>query len=148
MFDTSFKERIVEAFRTLPLSFKEEKNGVISLESKVAERKVFLSKKALMYRAKIRMDDGSKTVKFFETLKETGAGISSGDSDISPGFGFKVERYKVSGREREGSVEELSKLFGKEYKYQFDWSKIRELVRQEAQKAGYAFQTVLNEWSL
>ncbi|MEM2964383.1 MAG: ribonucleoside-triphosphate reductase [Candidatus Bathyarchaeia archaeon] len=143
----SLKERIVEACKDLPASFKEEKEGVLSLEMKVAERKVFLSKKALMYRAKLRVDDDSRKVKFFETLKETGVGVSGGE-DISPGFGFKAEKYKVMGKERVGGVEELSKLFGKDYKYEFDWSKVRGLVDREARKAGYVVEMVLNERAL
>jgi hypothetical protein len=35
-------------------------------------------------------------IKFFEMLKESGAGISvgTGDDDFGPGFGFKVEKQR------------------------------------------------------
>jgi len=143
----SLKEKLIEASETFPGKFKEIEENVLALEAKIAERKAFLSKKTLIYKAKLRINDESKTVKFFETLKETGAGISSGGElmDISPGFGFKVEKYKISGKEREGTIEELSKLFGKDYKYHFDYSSIRKTVEREARNAGYNFSIVLME---
>ncbi|MBS7625457.1 ribonucleoside-triphosphate reductase [Candidatus Bathyarchaeota archaeon] len=139
------KDRLIELSSGLPARFEEQRDGTLKFEFKVAERKVFLSKKTLNYKAHLRIDDNNKTVRFFETLKETGLGISSGDSDTAQGLGFKVETYKVSGKEREGNIEELSKLFGKDYKYSFDWSRIREMVKREADNSGYSFQAVLNE---
>jgi hypothetical protein len=143
----SLKERLIEASSVLPEKFKEVEENVLTLETKIAERKVFLSKKTLIYKAKLKINDGDKTVKFFETLKETGVGVSSGGDpmDISPGFGFKVEKYRISGKEREGTIEELSKLFGKDYKYSFDYSAVRKLVEQETRNAGYEFSIVLIE---
>jgi hypothetical protein len=145
----SLKEKLIEASEAFPEKFKEVEKNVLALETKIAERKVFLSKKSLIYKAKLKINDEEKTVKFFETLKETGMGVSSGDpADISPGFGFKVEKYKIEGKEREGSIEELSKLFGKEYKYSFDYSAVRNKVKEEAQKAGYSFFITLSERTL
>ncbi|MEM3507580.1 MAG: ribonucleoside-triphosphate reductase [Candidatus Bathyarchaeia archaeon] len=143
----SLKERLIEANEVFPEKFKEIERNVLILETKIAERKVFLSKKALVYKAKLRIDDENKTVRFFETLKETGVGISgSWDSmDISPGFGFKVEKYKISGKGREGTIEELSKLFGKDYKYSFDYTVIRKIIERETRNAGYNFSIVLTE---
>jgi hypothetical protein len=142
----SLKEKLIEISEAFPEKFKEAGKNVLMLEAKIAERKVFLSKKSLIYKAKIKIDDENKTVKFFETLKEKGMGISSGDSmDISPGFGFKVEKYRVVRKEREGSIEELSKLFGKDYKYSFDYSAVRKKVEEEVQKAGYSFSITLAE---
>jgi translation elongation factor EF-1beta len=142
----SLKEKLVEISKEFPEKFKEVKENVLMLEAKIAERKVFLSKKSLIYKAKLKIDDENKIVKFFEELKEVGMGISSGDSmDISPGFGFKAEKYKVIGKEREGTIEEASKLFGKDYKYLFDYSMIRKKVEEEAQKAGYSFSITLME---
>lgn len=141
------KERLVEISRELPARFEEQKDGTLTLESKIAERKVLLSKKTLTYRARLRVDDEKKQVRFFEILKETGLGISSGGDvgDTGPGFGFKKETYKTTGKAREGSIEELSKLFGKEYKYSWDYSAVRKRVEQEAQNAAYSFSVCLNE---
>ncbi|MGQ9543627.1 MAG: ribonucleoside-triphosphate reductase [Candidatus Bathyarchaeia archaeon] len=142
------KERLLKTGGELPARFEEQSDGTLKLEFKIAERKVFLSKKTLNYRARLRLDDENKTVKFFETLKEVGLGVSSGDSDTSPGFGFKVETYKLAGKEREGNIEELSRMFGKDYKYSFDYSKVREIVKREAESAGYTLHVVLNERSV
>ncbi|MEM4246558.1 MAG: ribonucleoside-triphosphate reductase [Candidatus Bathyarchaeia archaeon] len=141
----TLRERIVEASKGFPARFEEQSDGTLKLESKIAERKVFLSKKTLTYVARLRIDDESRTVKFFETLKETGLGLASGDSDISPGFGFKKETYKITGKGREGEIQELSKLFGREYRYLWDYSKLRKTVQSEAEKAGYAFSICLAE---
>lgn len=125
----------------IPAELKEKK-GLYTLESVIAERKAFLSKKKLMYIAKFRIDDSKKEFRFTEMLQESGSGLSSSgfDGEMSSGFGFKKETYKTGFGPREGTREEQSKLFGKDYSYSFDWSKIRGSVEQEAVKAGYAFK--------
>lgn len=142
------KEKLLEPSKSFPERFVEEKDGTLKLEFKVAERKVFLTKKTLTYRARLRIDEPGKTVRFHETLKETGMGLSTGDVETTPGIGFKAERYKLTGKEREGTIEELSKLFGREYKYTFDFSTVREKIKQAAEEAGYTFSTVLLERNL
>ena len=142
----ALKERIVELNKEFPARFEEQNDGTLVLESKIAERKVFLSKKTLMYRARLRVDEEKRTVRFFEILKETGLGIAGADSSgISPGFGFKKETYKITGKEREGSIEELSKLFGKDYKYSWDYSNLRKKIQHEAEQAGYTLSICLTE---
>lgn len=138
------KDKILEMSKSFPAPFRVEKDGSLSLEFIVAERKVFLSKKTLKYRARLRVNDENKVVSFFEILKESGAGLSSGD-DMSPGFGFKTEVSRISGKEREGNIAELSTLFGKEYKYSFDFGSIRNAVKEEAEKLGYGMNIVLLE---
>jgi hypothetical protein len=123
----------------IPAQLKEKK-GLYSFEFTVAERKAFLSTKKLAYRAYFRMDEAKRELRFTEMLKETGSGLSSGSDDISPGFGFKAETYKVGfGKPREGGIAEQSSLFGKQYKYAFDYSKIRKDIEAMAAKAGYIF---------
>lgn len=117
-----------------------EKNNIYSFEFTVAERKVFLSKKKLEYHAAFRIDEAKKELHFSELLKESGLGLSTGDSGISPGFGFKTETYKTGMGPREGSITEQSALFGKQYSYSFDFSKIRKEIEVSAEKAGYSFQ--------
>ena len=142
----TLKEKLVELSKEFPARFEEQNDGTLVLESKIAERKVFLSKKTLMYRARLRVDDEKRTVSFFEILKETGLGLAGGDSsDLSPGFGFKKETYRVTGKGREGSIEELSKLFGKDYKYSWDYSNLRKKIQHEAEQAGYALSICLTE---
>ena len=117
-----------------------EKNGLYSFEFIVAERKVFLSTKRLAYRAAFRIDETKKELRFSEMLKESGSGISSGAGDISPGFDFKTETYKTGMGPREGGIAEQSALFGKQYSYSFDYSKIRKVVEDAVVKAGYGFK--------
>ncbi len=142
----TLKDRLIEISKELPSRFEEQKDRTLKIEFKIAERKVFLSKKTLTYKARVRIDDENKIVKFFETLKEKGLGVSS-DSDISPGYGFKIETYKLKGKEREGNIQELSRLFGKDYKYSFDYSTVRKRV-EEARNAGYVFSVFLSERSI
>lgn len=131
--------------------FIEEKPNLLKFEALVAERKAFLSRQKLMYKCKVKIDDDKKLVRFFEILTETGSGISSGgydSDDISPGFGFKVEKTKYISGGREGSIEEQSVLFGKKYNYEFDYKKIREEIKNIVQDNGYTFEYVLRESSL
>ena len=124
---------------SIPAELKEKK-GLYSFGFTVAERKVLLSKKRLSYLAKFRLDDAKKELRFTEMLKESGSGLSSGDSDLSPGFGFKVETYKTGTGGREGSIREQSDLFGKQYSYNFDFSNIRTSIETESLRAGYSFK--------
>jgi len=119
----------------IPANLK-EKRGVYSVEFTVAERKVFLSKKRLTYSAKFRIDEEKKELRFTEMLKESGSGMSAGDS----GFGFKKESYKTGTGPREGTIEEQSRLFGAQYSYTFDFAKVRTVIENEAVNAGYAFK--------
>jgi hypothetical protein len=66
--------------------------------------------------------------------------MSTGDSEIGPGFGFKKESYKTSAGPRSGSIEEQSTLFGKQYSYTFDFSQVRASIENLAIDAGYAFK--------
>lgn len=116
-----------------------ESKGVYTLECVVAERKGWLSRKKLLYRAKFAIDEGNKELRFTEMLKESGWGLSSGDLDTSPGFGFKKETYKQGLGGREGTIEEQSNLFGEKYQYKFEWGKIRKAVEEKAQALGYKF---------
>jgi hypothetical protein len=132
-------DEIKRIAKEIPAELKEKK-GVYSLEFTIAERKVMLSKKKLTYSAKLRIDEGKKELRFTEMLKEAGSGFTSGDGDISPGFGFKVETYKTGSGGREGNIKEQSVLFGKEYSYNYDYSKIRNALEKAATEAGYAFK--------
>lgn len=134
-------DELKKVAKTVSADLKEKK-GLYTLEYVVAERKAFLSKKKLTYIAKFRVDEGKKELRFTEMLKEAGSGVSMGgfDDDMTPGFGFKKETYKTGLGPREGTIEEQSKLFGKEYSYTFDFGKIRGLIEQEAAKAGYSFK--------
>ncbi len=125
-----------------------EKRGLYSVEFTVAERKAFLSKKKLTYSARFRIDEDKKELRFTEMLKESGSGAYSGGDDQSPGFGFKKETYKLGAGPRVGTIEEQSKLFGAQYSYAFDFSKVRAFIESETTKAGYAFTYQLTSLGL
>jgi hypothetical protein len=121
---------------------KKEKKGIQEISLVIAERKAFLSKKRLTYGAKFRVDEGAQEIRFSEMLKETGSGISAGgglDDGASAGFGFKKEVSR-SGDEREGTIGEQSRLFGKDYSYQFDFQAVRKKIGELAQSSGYEFK--------
>ena len=132
-------EQIKEYVAGLPATLK-EKRGIYSFKFIVAERRALLSKKKLTYSAKFRVDDGNKELRFTEMLKESGSGISSGDDGIGSGFGFKKESYKTGTGARGGSIKEQSELFGAQYSYMFDFSKIREEIERLARDSGYTFK--------
>ena len=131
-------QKLKEYARTIPADLKEKK-GVYTLEFTVAERKVFLSRKKLTYSAKFRVDEEKKELKFTEMLRESSSGMTSGDSDFGPGFGFKKETFKTGTGPRESIIEQQSELFGKTYNYVFDFKTIRGVIDQLATKEGYTF---------
>jgi hypothetical protein len=140
---------ITEIGKTIPGQFELQKDGSARLESVIAERKAFLSQKKLTYICRFRVDEPAKEVRFFEMLKESGFGVSGGsDDEMSPGFGFKKETYNTFGKERKGSIEEQSKLFGRDYSYRFDFGTFREAVRKASEGAGYRFEVKLMEKSV
>jgi hypothetical protein len=129
---------IEEFASTIPAAV-EEKRGLYSIQFVVAERKLLLSKKRLTYRAQFRIDDEKRELRFTEMLKESGSGVSAGGDDLGPGFGFKKETYKTGAGPREGTLEEQSRLFAKDYAYTFDFASVRTSIEDLAAKAGYRF---------
>jgi hypothetical protein len=133
----------IKAFASaIPAELKGGKNDTYEFEHVVAERKAFLSKKKLVYKAEFRLDNNNRKMHFTEMLKESGFGLSSGgdDMDMSPGGGFKKGTYKTGMQGREGTIEEQSKLFGKAYNYSFDFGAIRNKFKGVAEDSGYAFE--------
>lgn len=120
-----------------------EKKGVWEWSTVIAERKAFLSKKKLTYSARMRFDEGARSIAFSEMLVESGSGLSSGgggfDDGVSSGFGFKTESYNTTGGRRDGHIAEQSNVFGKRYQYSFDYQDIRKRVEAVASANGYRF---------
>ena len=132
-------EELKQFFAALPAELAEKK-GLITAEYVIAERKIFFSKKKLAYIAKFRIDQAKQEVRFTEMLKESGFGLSCGDIESSPGYGFKIQTYKTGMGPREGAIEEQSTIFGKKYSYAFDFKTIREAIEKKVQAAGFAFK--------
>ncbi|KKS74499.1 MAG: hypothetical protein UV46_C0042G0014 [Candidatus Gottesmanbacteria bacterium GW2011_GWC2_42_8] len=120
-------------------SVKENK-GKYSFEIVIAQRKAFLSTKKLTYSGKFQIDEAEKELTFSEMLKESGIGLSSGDIDSTPGFGFKTSVYKSWLHGRSETIEELSNLFGKKYSYKIDFGSIRKAFEKKATEFGYTFK--------
>jgi hypothetical protein len=141
------KQTITEIGNTIPGQFEVQKDGSSRMEAVIAGRKAFLSKKKLTYICRFKVDEPAKEVRFFEMLKESGFGVSSG-GEVSTGFGIKKEIYNTFGKERTVSIEEQTKLFGKDYSIKFDFGAFRGAVRKAAEGAGYRFDVKLMEKSV
>ncbi len=115
-------------------TWKEKRKGRYLFYVTIAERKVFLSRRRLVYRAKLRINDKKKEVIFQEMLKETSSGLLP-----ATGYGFKTESYNTLNKERKGVIEEQSRLFGKDYTYRFDFSEIRSKIKGVVKENGYLF---------
>lgn len=144
----SLIDDLAAASAALPVRLSRQKDGSLRGEAVLAERKAFLSKKKLTYTCRVRADDATRTVRFWEMLVEKGSGMSSGMDDVGPGIGFKAGTYKTGGKERSGSIEEVSSLFGKDYSYQWDYAAVRTALQQVSAAAGYGWETVLNPKSV
>ncbi len=148
----TIKDALLELGETLPAKFTEAKNDILWMTYVVAERKSFLNKQKLFYRCRIKIDENKKALIFFEILSEVGSGISTGggygDSEMSPGFGFRAEKTSYKSGGREGTIEEQNVLFGKKYEYSFDYKKIREDIKTISEKFGYGFEITLRESSI
>ena len=66
----TLREKLLGLGAALPAPLTENKKGHLALEFVVAERKSFLSRKKLVYRCALSLDDTARTVKFYEILKE------------------------------------------------------------------------------
>ena len=107
----------------------------------LAQQKSFLSKKTVEYAAKFKVLEDERVVRFFEMLKESGSGMSSGDAgDVGGGWGFSKETYKTGPDGREGSIEAQGSLLGKKYAFTFDYAGIRKDVQGIAERSGYRFE--------
>ncbi len=141
------QDDLIAASRAFPSPLERQKDGSLAMEALIAERKSFLSKRKLTYKCKLRVDDGARSVTFWEMLLEKGSGVSGGD-DMAPGFGFKKETYGTNSKERSGRIEEASSLFAKDFDYTWDYAAVRGAVRGVAEAAGYSLNVVLSPKSL
>jgi len=115
-------------------TWKEKRKGPYLFYVTIAERKVFLSRRRLVYKAKLRINDKKKEVIFQDMLKETSSGLLP-----ATGYGFKTESYNTLNKARKGVIEEQSRLFGKDYSYRFDFSEIRRKIKGVVKANGYLF---------
>jgi len=143
----SLQDDLITAGSVFPAPLQPQKDGSLAIEMLVAERKAFLSKRKLTYKCKLRVNDATRSVAFWEMLVEKGSGVSGGD-DMAPGFGFKKETYRTGGKELSGGIEEASSLFGKDFEFTWDYAVVRRMIRGVAEAAGYTLDVVLNPKSV
>jgi hypothetical protein len=136
---------IAEIAKTHGGEWTPQKDGSLRFETVVAERRKFFSRKKLTYICRLRVDESARQVRFFEMLRQSGFGLSGGGDDPGPGVGFKKEVYGTSGKSRTAAIEEQSRLFGMDYRYTFDFGRLREALRRAAAEAGYGFEITLME---
>lgn len=127
-------QAVTDLLRTLGGEIS-ERGGGIEFRKVLAERRAFLSRKKLVYRARLRVDEGAREVHLSESLTETSSGLAP-----ESGVGFKTETYKTGAGPREGGIAEQSKLFGKVYAYTFDYAAVRKAIETLAQEHGYTVQ--------
>lgn len=113
----------------------EERGAVIEFTKVLAERRAFLSRKKLVYLARLRVDEKRRELHLTESLTETGRGLAA-----ESGVGFKAETYRTGRGPREGGIAEQSKLFGKVYAYTFDFAAVRGAIERLAHQCGYTVQ--------
>ncbi len=104
----------------------------------LAERRVFLARKKLVYRARLRVDENTHEVRLVESLTETSSGLA-GDSGVQ----FQAESYRTRPALREGTIAEQAKLFGANYCYTFDFEQVRTAVERVVREHGYTLRHAL-----
>jgi hypothetical protein len=114
------------------------RGGEIEFRKVLAERRAFLARKKLVYRAHLRVDGERQELHFSESLTEMSSGLS-GES----GAGFKAETYRTRPGRREGEVAEQAKLFAKVYAYTFDYGAVRGAIEDLAREHGYTVRSHL-----
>ena len=94
-------------------------------------------RKKVEYSACILAETSSRTIIFWEMIKETGSGMGAF-------FSFKKETYRSDGKTRSGTVQETGYTpGGKQIDYQWDYANIRQLVETAVRQSGWQFKTVL-----
>ena len=131
----SLVDELQELARDWSATWQEKRGGRYTLKKILAERKVLLAKKRLVYTASFRLKERKKELIFSERLTETGGGLTG-----MMGFSVEAESWNTLSGARKGSIEQQSTLFGKRYDYTFDYARIREQVQEICQRHGYGFQ--------
>lgn len=94
-------------------------------------------KKKVEYSASLLADPASRTIVFWDIIKEKSQGIAAL-------FSFKTETYRSDGKTRSGSVSEVGYgPGGKVIDYNWDYAQVRQIVESVARYHGWQFKTVL-----
>ncbi|WP_420834449.1 ribonucleoside-triphosphate reductase [Aminiphilus circumscriptus] len=134
------EQKIIDAVRREVPNLGEtfvRKKDIWELKALLAERKAFLSRKKLFFRAAFRVDEAARSVRYSERLEESGSGFGAGDDFAGVG----VRTWKTSsGKEgRTGDIKETLRLFGETYSFTFRCEAVREVVKRIAEEEGFSF---------
>ena len=109
----------------------------LEISNELANANWTVGKKKVEYSACLLADLGTRTIIFWEIIKEKGMGMAAL-------FSFKTETYRTDGSNRSGSVKEVGYGFdGKVIDYNWDYALVRQTIEAEAQSQGWQFKTVL-----
>lgn len=109
----------------------------LEISNELANANWGAGKKKIEYSACLVADPGSRTVRFWEMIKESGRGMMAL-------FSFKTETYRTNGTTRSGTVNETAYgVQGKVIDYNWDYAQVRQLLESTVRAQGWQFITVL-----
>jgi len=109
----------------------------LEISNELANADLAAGKKKVEYSARLLADQGTRTIIFWEIIKEKSQGIGAF-------FSFKTETYRTDGKVRSGTVNETGYgLGGKVIDYNWDYAQTRQVIEGAARYQGWQFKTVL-----
>jgi hypothetical protein len=129
---------IVTALSQYPqLSLIQGQKADLEISNELANANWTVGKKKVEYSACLIADPGTRTIIFWEIIKESGRGMAAL-------FSFTTETYRTDGTTRSGTVKETGYGFGgKVIDYNWDYAQVRQTVEAAAQSQDWQFKTVL-----
>ena len=142
-------EEIKRIASEIPAELREDK-GLFTLECAVGEKRVLITRQRYVYRAKFRINEKKREIRFTEMLKESDFGVSMGaDAVDSLGFGFlKKGTDQTEARPKVGAGKEPPEPSDKDESDTVDFSRIRNMIEAAAVEAGYTFKYKLTSFGL
>lgn len=131
-------QAIEQALSPLPqLSLTRGKNADLEISNELADANWTVGSKKIEYSARLLADPATRTIIFWEIIKEKGQGFAAL-------FSFKTETYRSDGRHLSGTVSETAfGPGGKVIDYKFDYAEVRQIIEAAAKYQGWQFKTVL-----
>ena len=139
-------DTIMSAADEFPVRFVRS-GDELTLEATIGQRRLFLSRRTLAYRCRLRVDDAARRITFFEGLVERGPGL---DDTLEPLTGpvARGVKHATPAAVRPPSPARSSRPLARGYDFSFRYQRVREAVERAAQIAGYEVRTVARERSV
>lgn len=140
--NTMNKEDILEAITEALMQYSQLSiirgaNTDIEISNTLTDASWIVGKKKVEYSACILADGATRSIVFWEMIKESGWGLGTI-------FSFKKETFRSDGKTISGTVKECGYGFnGKVIDYKWDYSQVRNLVEGIVKDKGWQFKTVL-----